>query len=74
MPAKTDPRDTSAADTYFYRRALGARDLLPAIGIGVVAGALAFYLARLYLERTPLLPATVEPRRNAKHLRRARTA
>jgi hypothetical protein len=74
MPAKTDPRDTSAADTYYYRRVLGARDLIPAIGIGVVVGALAFYLARLYFERTPLVADTAKPRHNAGHLRRARTA
>jgi hypothetical protein len=74
MPAKTDPRDTPVADTYFYRRALGARDVLPAIGVGVVAGALAFYLVRLYLERTPLMAGTTTPGPRAGHFRRARTA
>ncbi|HXT14487.1 MAG TPA: hypothetical protein VN706_02575 [Gemmatimonadaceae bacterium] len=78
MPAKTDPRQTSAAPTYFYRRALDARDLLPAIGVGVAMGLAAFYLTKLYLERAPLTPEGLEPRRRSKrakhamHLRRAR--
>jgi hypothetical protein len=54
MPAKSDPRDQTADSEYFYRRALNARGLLRAIGFGATAGLGAFYLARLYLERTPL--------------------
>jgi hypothetical protein len=42
--------------TYYYRRELGVRELLPAIGIAVAAGAAAFYLARLLLQRAPLAP------------------
>jgi hypothetical protein len=47
-----------------YRRPLSGRELLPAIGVGVVAGFAAFYVARLFAERTPLLP---EERRLGKH-------
>lgn len=39
---------------YYYRRELSLGELLPAIGVGVGAGAAAFYIARLLLERTPL--------------------
>ena len=60
MLAKTDPREASAAPAYFFRRALGARDLLPAVGVGVAAGLLAFYLTKLYLERTPLTAEGLE--------------
>lgn len=42
---------------YDYRRELGVTELLPAIGIGVGAGLLAFYIARMLLQRTPLVPA-----------------
>jgi len=37
---------------------------LPALGVGIAAGAVAFYVARLFLQRTPLLP---EERRLGKH-------
>ena len=74
MLAKTDPRDASAAPRYSFRRALGARDLLPAVGVGVVTGLLAFYLTKLYLERTPLTAEALQPRGGMRHLRRARSA
>jgi hypothetical protein len=58
-----------ARTQYVYRRALDARELLPAIGVGVGVGAVAFYIAYLFLQRTPLdpntLPATTPPRRLA---------
>jgi len=54
MSATRDPRRLSAGSNYYYRRRLGALELLPAIGIGVGAGLAAFYLTRLLLERTPL--------------------
>jgi hypothetical protein len=47
-----------------YRRALSGRELLPAIGAGVAMGLAGFYVARLFLERTPLL---AEDRRLHKH-------
>jgi len=44
------------ADEYYYRRSLTPRELLPAVGVGVGAGLIAFYIARVLLERTPLRP------------------
>jgi hypothetical protein len=58
------PRHTTRLDGYVYRRPLSGRELLPAIGVGVVAGLAAYYVARLFAERTPLLP---EERRRGKH-------
>jgi hypothetical protein len=49
---------------YVYRRPLTGRELIPAIGAGLVTGLAGFYVARLFLERTPLLP---EERRLGKH-------
>jgi hypothetical protein len=40
---------------YYYRRAIEHRDLLPAIGVGVGVGLVAFYVARLLMQRTPLM-------------------
>jgi hypothetical protein len=54
---ESEPPDSSLyADEYYYRRPLTPRELLPAVGLGVGAGVLAFYLARVLLERTPLRP------------------
>jgi hypothetical protein len=67
MPAKSDPRakgGVPAGTEYTYRRALGVRELLPAIGVGVGAGLVAFYLARLFLQRTPLRPELRRGRRD----------
>jgi hypothetical protein len=50
------PRPTARLEGYVYRRPLRGSELLPAIGVGVVAGVAAFYVARLFLQRTPLLP------------------
>jgi len=58
------PRLTGRLDGYVYRRELSGREVIPAIGVGIVAGLAAFYVARLFLERTPLLP---EDRRRGKH-------
>jgi hypothetical protein len=41
---------------YYYRRRLGAKDLLPAVGVGVAAGLAAFYVVQLLIQRTPLVP------------------
>ena len=57
-------RQSTRLDGYVYRRTLGARELIPALGAGIVTGLVAFYVARLFLERTPLLP---EERRLGKH-------
>jgi hypothetical protein len=62
QPARRPP-PTERLDHYVYRRQLDARELIPAIGAGIVTGLAAFYIARLFLERTPLLP---EDRRHGK--------
>lgn len=54
MSAKSDPRDESAGAEYSYRRRLSAVELLPAIGVGVAAGVMAFYVTRVFLQRAPL--------------------
>ncbi|HTD82378.1 MAG TPA: hypothetical protein VK648_01155, partial [Gemmatimonadaceae bacterium] len=37
------------------RRHLGAKDLLPAVGVGVATGLAGFYLVQLLIQRTPLV-------------------
>ena len=63
MSAKSDPRDESAGVEYSYRRTLSAGELLPAIGVGVAAGVVAFYVTRLFLQRAPLSARAVTPPR-----------
>jgi hypothetical protein len=41
---------------YTYRRKLRATEMMPAIAAGVGVGLAGFYLARLLLQRTPLVP------------------
>lgn len=41
---------------YYYRRQLGAKDLLPAVSVGVAVGLAGFYLVQLLIQRTPLVP------------------
>jgi hypothetical protein len=57
-------RMTTRLDGYVYRRPLRGPELLPAIGAGVAAGLATFYVVKLFLQRTPLLP---EERRLGKH-------
>lgn len=73
MPAKTDPRFQPADSEYFYRRALSARGALPAVGVGVAVGLAAFYLVRLYLERTPLTPGPARAARSRRGSQDVRT-
>jgi hypothetical protein len=47
---------------YYYRRRLGAKDLLPAIGVGVATGLAGFYIVQLLIQRTPLVPQGDLPR------------
>ena len=60
----SSPRPTARLAGYTYRRPLDGRELLPAVGVGIAAGLAAFYVARLFIQRTPLLP---EERRRGKH-------
>lgn len=55
---------------YVYRRRLEATELLPAIGVGIGVGAVAFYLAYLFLQRTPLEPRRLESSSPARRLLR----
>ena len=55
-PKNNVVRQTTRLDGYVYRRPLKPIELLPAIGAGIVTGLAAFYVAKLFLERTPLLP------------------
>src|SRR5258708_20853680 len=54
MSANPDPRH-DARESYVYRRPLSGRELLPALAIGVGAGLMAFYVARLFAQRMPLV-------------------
>lgn len=53
---------------YVYRRKLGAPELLPALGVALGVGAVVFYLAYLFLQRTPLDPNTLPATTPAKRL------
>ena len=70
-PKDRSQRQTTRLDGYVYRRKLDACELIPAIGAGIVTGFAAFYVARLFLERTPLLS---EERRFGKHHASGRAA
>lgn len=48
---------SNMSEDYYYRRQLGATDLLPAIGAGIAAGLAGFYLVQLLVQRTPLVPS-----------------
>ena len=54
--AMTDPRprEVPPSTAYTYRRRLVPKELLPAVGVGAAVGAAAFYVAYLFLQRTPL--------------------
>jgi hypothetical protein len=54
MTAKSQSGAGQATD-YYYRRALTLPELLPALGVAVGAGLAAFYVARLFTQRTPLV-------------------
>lgn len=56
-PTSAPPRRSG----YYHRRKLGPVELMPAIGIGIGVGVAAFYLARLLLEREPLVPGIPGP-------------
>jgi hypothetical protein len=54
-------RSPHFADEYYYRRSLTPREALPAVGVGIGVGLIAFYLAKILLERTPLRPERRPP-------------
>ena len=53
MEVETTPGE--GGSEYYYRRDLEARDLVPAIGVAVGVGLVAFYIARVLMQRTPLV-------------------
>lgn len=55
VPLRDEQADVWETE-YVYRRRLHGQELLPAVGIGIAAGLLGFYLARIVLQRTPLRP------------------
>jgi len=48
-------RGAAKASDYHYRRALTLTEMLPAFGVAAGVGAAAFYVVRLFLQRTPLV-------------------
>ena len=55
---KPEPkRGAGKASDYHYRRALTLQEMLPAFGVAAGVAAAAFYVARLFIQRTPLVPA-----------------
>ena len=63
------PRTTATAK-YTYRRQLEPMELMPALGVGVAIGAISFYVAYLFLQRTPLEPKSLPPAEPKKRLLR----
>ena len=61
------------ASDYHYRRALTLPELLPAFGVALGAAAAAFYVARLFLQRTPLVPMRDIPALGPARERKSRT-
>ena len=55
MPKSDELSRRPDADAeYSYRRPVGLRELLPALGVGIAVGMFAFYVTRVLLQRTPL--------------------
>jgi hypothetical protein len=46
---------------YYYRRDLTPRELLPAVGAAVGVALVTFYVARVLIQRTPLVPDAPSP-------------
>ncbi|HLV25843.1 MAG TPA: hypothetical protein VKZ41_05995 [Gemmatimonadales bacterium] len=68
MTRETPSSDAAYRPSYYYRRKISPAEALPAIGAGLGTGLAVFYIARLFLQRTPLLAAppreAATPRRN----------
>jgi hypothetical protein len=72
MFAMSAPRTELKGSNYYYRRSrLKGAETLRALGIGLAAGAAAFYIARIALQRTPLV-ASDDTRRGPQRLRAPR--
>jgi hypothetical protein len=56
MTAKPEFGAPATATDYYYRRRLTLREQLPAMGVALGAAAAAFYVVRILLQRTPLVP------------------
>ncbi len=54
LPIEPRRRPDQPAPAYVYRRRLEPAELLPAVGAAVGLGLAAFYVARLFIQRTPL--------------------
>ncbi|NUQ19558.1 MAG: hypothetical protein HOQ09_01220 [Gemmatimonadaceae bacterium] len=65
--------ESKVSRDYTYRRELRPAELLPAVGAGVAVGLVAFYVARLFLQRTPLVPGPLEPADRLEPRRRTGT-
>ena len=68
------PRGAGKASDYHYRRALTLPELAPAFGVALGVGAAAFYVARLFLQRTPLVPMRDIPTLGPVRERKPRSA
>ena len=67
MVAKSAPRIESKGSTYYYRRSrLKGSETLRALGVGIAVGVTAFYVARIFLQRTPLVSSDEAPRRRRR--------
>jgi len=64
MVAKSAPRIESKASKYYYRRSrLTGAETLRALGFGLAAGIAAFYVARIFFQKTPLAAPDDAPRK-----------
>ena len=68
------PRGAGKASDYHYRRALTLPEMVPAFGVALGIGAAAFYVATLFLQRTPLVPMRDIPALGPARVRKPRTA
>lgn len=75
MPSlERTPSRGHADGEYTYRRKLGVREMLPAIAVGIGAGLLGFYVAKLLLQRTPLRVARSSARSRSHRTERSSRA
>ena len=68
------PRGAGTASDYHYRRALTLPELVPAFGVAFGVAAAAFYVARLFIQRTPLVPMRDIPTLGPGRARKPRSA